>query len=250
MEDITEVKDIIQFILRADEIECDVVSGSSINIPIYDISPEEFLDFAESAIASGTKEGIVNAVSNLKRALDCEMDMFFECINLKRIFDKKNLKFEKKTQFLASIGLFPIQTVNKLNLMRNKLEHEYKTPEIYDLHTYYELIWSVVKILDLYIELLYAKDEISLIHRIENNDYYFTMKYDIDECAFVFEIMDWTKGREREQKRLDVSLKNQGDMDNFIKAFNIYLLSVQYFDYGNLNLYKKRVKKLIESEMA
>lgn len=33
MEDITEVKDIIQFILRADEIECDVVSGSSINIP-------------------------------------------------------------------------------------------------------------------------------------------------------------------------------------------------------------------------
>ncbi len=116
MEDITEVKDIIQFILRADEIECDVVSGSSINIPIYDISPEEFLDFAESAIASGTKEGIVNAVSNLKRALDCEMDMFFESINVKRIFDKKNLKFEKKSQFLADIGLFPIQTINKLTL--------------------------------------------------------------------------------------------------------------------------------------
>lgn len=248
MENITEVKDIIQFILRTDEIEGDASIGSDISIPIYDISSEEFLDFAENAIASETKEGIVNAVSNLKRALDCEMDMFFECINLKRIFDKKNFKFEKKTQFLSSIGLFPIQTINNLNFMRNKLEHEYKTPEIYDLYTYYELIWSVVKILNLYLELLYINGEINLVLYIENNEYYFRMKHDIKECAFIFEIIDRTKGKEKEQKRLNVSLNNQGDVDDFIKAFNIYLLSIQYFDYGNLNLYKKKVKKLIETE--
>ena len=183
------------------------------------------MDFAENAIASETKKGIVNAVSNLKRALDCEMDMFFESINIKRIFDRKNLKFEKKTQFLANIGLFPIQTINKLNFMRNKLEHEYKVPEIYDLHTYYELVWSIVKILDLYLELLYTHEEINLELHIENNKYYFIMKYDIKECAFEFEIIDWTKGKEREEKRINVSLKNQGDADDFIKAFNIYLLS-------------------------
>ena len=113
MEDITEVKDIVQIILRTDKIECDSSNSSNISIPIYDISAEEFLDFAENAIASETKEGIVNTISNLKRALDCEMDMFFESINVKRIFDKKNLKFEKKSQFLADIGLFPIQTINK-----------------------------------------------------------------------------------------------------------------------------------------
>ncbi len=248
MESITEVKDIVQFILRTDEIERDSSSGSDISIPIYDISSEEFLEFAENAISYETKEGMVNAVSNLKRALDCEMDMFFESINIKRIFDKKNLKFEKKTQFLANIGLFPIQTINKLNFMRNKLEHEYKAPEIYDIHTYYELVWSVVKILDLYLELLYTNEEINLEFHIENNKYYFTMKYDVKECAFEFKIIDWTKGKERKQKRLNVSLKNQGDADDFIKAFNIYLLSIQYFDYGNLNLYKKKVKKLIEEQ--
>ena len=64
------------------------------------------------------KEGIVNAVSNLKRALDCQMDMFFESINLKSIFDKKNLKFEKKTQFPADIGLMQNRTINKLNSMK------------------------------------------------------------------------------------------------------------------------------------
>lgn len=246
MESITEVKDIVEFILQTDEIERDASSGSDISIPIYDISSEEFLNFAENAIADGTKEGIINAVSNLKRALDCEMDMFFESINIKRVFDKKNLKFEKKTQFLANIGLFPIQTINKLNFMRNKLEHEYRTPAISDLHTYYELVWSIVKILDLYLELLYINGEINLELYIENNKYYFTMGYNIKECAFEFEIIDWTDGKAREKKRLKVSLKDQRDADDFIKAFNIYLLSIQYFDYGNLNLYKKKVKKLIE----
>lgn len=173
------------------------------------------------------------------------MDMFFESINVKRIFDKKNLKFEKKSQFLADIGLFPIQTINKLNFMRNKLEHEYKTPEIRDLYTYYELVWSVVRILDLYLELLYINGEISVELHIENNVYYFTMKYDVKGCAFIFEIIDWTKGKEREQKRLNVTLKNQEDAGDFIKAFNVFLLSIQYFDYGNLSLYKKKVKRLI-----
>lgn len=245
MENITEVKNIIQIILQTDEIERDSSCGSDVSIPIYDISSEEFLDFAENAIASETKEGIVNAISNLKRALDCEMDMFFESINVKRIFDKKNLKFEKKSQFLADIGLFPIQTINKLNFMRNKLEHEYKTPEIYDLYAYYELVWSVVRILDLYLELLYINGEIDAELHIENNVYYLTMKYDVKECAFVFEIKDWTKGKEREQKRLNVTLKNQEDASDFIKAFNVFLLSIQYFDYGNLNLYKKKLERLI-----
>lgn len=249
MESIMEVKDVIQFILQADEIERDASIGSDIIIPIYDISSEEFLDFAENAIASGTKEGIVNAISNLKRALDCEMDMFFECINIKRIFDKNNLKFEKKTQFLASIGLFPIRTINKLNMMRNKLEHEYKTPEIVDLHTYYELIWSVVKIVNLHLELLYTNGEIDLTLRVKNNEYYLVMKHYIEECAFEFEIIDCTKGKEREKKKLNVRMKNQNDIYSFVNAFNIYLLSIQYFDYGNLNLYKKKAQRLIETEM-
>ena len=78
MEDIKEIKDLFQFILQADDIGHDSSFGSDIIIPVYDISPEEFLAFAENAISSGTKEGLVNATSNLKRALDCEMDMFFE----------------------------------------------------------------------------------------------------------------------------------------------------------------------------
>ena len=58
------------------------------------------------------------------------------------------------------------------------------------------------------------------------------MKHDVKGCAFIFEIIDWTKGKEREKKRLNVTLKTQEDAGDFIKAFNVFLLSIRYFDYG------------------
>ena len=57
MESITKLKDMTQFILQTNERERDGSNGSEISIPIYDISSEEFLYFAENAIASETKEG-------------------------------------------------------------------------------------------------------------------------------------------------------------------------------------------------
>lgn len=36
-----------------------------------------------------------------------------------------------------------------------------------------------------------------------------------------FEIINWTKGKEREQKKRIASMKNQGDIEDFIKAFII-----------------------------
>lgn len=250
MKDITGIDDILQFILQADDIECDASCGSDMNIPIYEISAEEFLGFAESAIAAGTKEGLINAVSNLKRALDCEMDLFFESINLKKIFSKNNLKFEKKTQFLADIGLFPIQSINKLNLMRNKMEHEYRQPEISDLYAYYELVWSVIKIINLQLELLYINGTINFVIQKGNNEYYFTMEYHVESCRFQFEIKDWTDKKKKEQKQIEIPLKSKDDIDDFIKAFHVFLLSIQYFDYGNVSLYKKNIKKLADGGLA
>lgn len=253
MEDILKrenikIEDVIQFILQADAIDCDASRGSDISIPIYDISPEEFLDFAGSAMKAGTKEGIVNAVSNLKRALDCEMDMFFESINMKRILDKNNLGFEKKTRFLADIGMFPIQSINKLNWMRNKMEHEYKTPEIADLNAYYEIVWSAVKIIDLYLELLYINGAIWFVLHHGDREYYLTMEHDVEECGFIFEIADLTEDKERKKRLVNIKLGSKSEIRNYTIAFNLYLFSIQYFDYGNGNLYRNKLRKLMASE--
>ncbi len=248
MEEIKRLEDIFKLILSVDSIEPDFSSGSDITIPIYEISAEEFLDFAENAIMAETKEGIVNAISNLKRAIDCEMDLFFESINLKSIFDKNNLKFEKKSKFLSDIGMFPIQSINKLNLIRNKMEHEYRAPLIADLYTYYELVWDVVKIIDLHLELLYTNGEINMVLKKGSDEYYFMIRHDIENCGFRIKIKNWTKGADKIEKQLEICLTNKESAYDFINAFNFYLLSIQYFDYGNISLYKNKVKKLMKSQ--
>lgn len=77
------------------------------------------------------------------------------------------------------------------------------------------MTWSVIKILDLYLELFYINGEIDLEFFIENNKYYFIMKHEIKECAFVFEVIDWIRGKEKEQKTLNISLKNQEVSANY-----------------------------------
>ena len=110
--------------------------------------------------------------------------------------------------------------------MRNKMEHEYKTPEIADLNAYYEIVWSAVKIIDLYLELLYINGAIWFVLHYGDREYYLTMEHDVEECGFIFEIADLTKDKE----------------------FNLYLFSIQYFDYGNGNLYRNKLRKLMASE--
>lgn len=246
MEKLVSLEDVLEFILLADDIELDSSSGSDINIPIYDITAEEFLEFAENAIAVETKEGLINAVSNLKRALDCEIDLFFESINIKHVFSKNNLKFEKKTQFLSDIGLLPVHTINKLNTMRNKMEHDYEVPVIDDLRTYYELVWNVVKILDLYLELIYINGEISMSLMKGDNEYYFSIEHDAKNRGFKIEIRDWTKGAENKCKQIEFNLKSKDDEVCYIKFFSFYLLSIKFFDFYNIVSYKNGVRKLMK----
>lgn len=245
MEDIKGLKDIYELILSADYIEPDTSSSSTLIIPIYDITAEEFLDFAKNSITTETKEGTINAVSNLKRALDCEMDLFFESINIKKFFDKHNLKFETKSKFLSDIGLFPVYSINKLNKMRNKLEHEYKIPPISDLYTYYELVWNIVKIIDLQLELLYTNGEINMTLYTGKYHYYFEIKHEIEHCGFQIKITDWDKRPYPQTKALEIYLKTKENTKEFINAFKFYLLTIKYYNYGNVNLYKNKVNDLI-----
>lgn len=127
------------------------------------------------------------------------------------------------------------------------MEHEYKTPEISDLHAYYELVWSVIKIVDLYLALLCVNSEIYLILYGGDDKYYFTLKHDIKKCIFKFDIVNETKTKDRKQVQLIVGLKNQNEVHDFIKAFNLHLASIQYYDCGNKKLYREKIQKLIET---
>ena len=83
-----------------------------------------FLDYAENDLASNTEAGNVNALTNAKRAIDCQIEQLIKSLGL-----KKAKQFPKKIEQIKEIGLLAPRILVKVNQTRNLLEHEFVNPE-------------------------------------------------------------------------------------------------------------------------
>jgi hypothetical protein len=92
----------------------------------FDISPNEFLKFAESDLIAEYEHHLVNSLSNTKRAIDSQLDSLLIGFGLSE--KSKRWRFPKKIEFLDSVGIISPRILNKINRRRNLLEHEYKNP--------------------------------------------------------------------------------------------------------------------------
>ena len=90
-----------------------------------EVEPQDFLKFAEDDFLRGDKQGFVNALTNAKRAIDSQIDKVFGSFGL-----KKPRNFPQKIVVLNEMGLIAPRIINKVSTLRNKLEHEYKLPEV------------------------------------------------------------------------------------------------------------------------
>ncbi|PJI09326.1 MULTISPECIES: hypothetical protein [Clostridium] len=114
----------------------------------FDISPTEFLDFAKKDYYCTNKQGMINALSNAKRAIDCQVDWILEYLgykysefnskvypNIDIIINEYELENEFlydtpfKLKFVQAMDIAPSFLVSKIRLLRNKLEHEYTIPK-------------------------------------------------------------------------------------------------------------------------
>ena len=59
---------------QADRIEVELGSGTSLEYDGFDINASEFMKYAEMDLDQGTTQGLVNALTNAKRAIDCQID--------------------------------------------------------------------------------------------------------------------------------------------------------------------------------
>jgi hypothetical protein len=114
----------------------------------FGIAPEEFITFAKADFFKADKRGLVNALSNAKRAIDCQVDSFLLSLGLRpENLDKQlgakgvsSLSFgiqanggPLKFRFLQALGIATPGIVSRMRRLRNLLEHEYKTPRKRDV---------------------------------------------------------------------------------------------------------------------
>ncbi|WP_203364700.1 hypothetical protein [Bacillus sp. REN10] len=122
-------------------------------IPEYDLFPNDYLLFAEEELDLLVKnpENIrlkINCVLHLKRALNCQIDIFYNVFGFTKFLKKKNLGMDSKLHYLDELGLVKSRVMSRFNKIRNKVEHNYKIPSIADIEVYFDLIDSIITNLD------------------------------------------------------------------------------------------------------
>ena len=129
--------------------------GSDFDLPKYDLYAQDYLEFADLEMQKylqdsgdpGKTGHLINCVAHLRRAIDCQLDAFLHAINVQQYFKKRKLGFPSKLEFIRTVGVFNARSLNRLNSLRNKMEHDFEAPIIQDIDIYYDLSAAFVAIL-------------------------------------------------------------------------------------------------------
>ncbi len=199
-------------------------SGTIPKLPHFDLYAQDYLGFAEIELQAFQNEisqnkiaHLINCVSNLKRAIDCQLDTFLHVYNLYKDFKHKNLKLENKLEFLEKAGIFNSRSLSRLNTIRNKMEHTFEIPKINEIEVYYDLVSAFIAILQKTI-IMIMNTEIDLVDDNENVKISFNIKYIFNKPGI---IVTWKT--ETENIILESDLNNPTEFAYFLKIlFLIY----------------------------
>ncbi|MGN7989964.1 hypothetical protein ACTJKC_21650 [Pedobacter sp. 22226] len=95
----------------------------------FDTMPSEFIGFAEIDLQSEFEHKYINALSNAKRALDCQADRLLKLFGFYKESQDKFWGFPKKIGLIQEFDLIAPRVLNKINKTRNLMEHQYIKPK-------------------------------------------------------------------------------------------------------------------------
>ncbi|WP_281947754.1 hypothetical protein [Vibrio parahaemolyticus] len=130
------------------DLERDTTSGGYPHLPKFQLTPRDFVAFAEKDLEAESigSYQLVNATSNLKRAVDCQLDMLLSFLGLDELYRQKRLGVDRKLGFFKAAGVFNARSLEKLNKFRNRLEHQYEIPDVQDVDAYFDVVSAFVTI--------------------------------------------------------------------------------------------------------
>ncbi|MFD1161817.1 MULTISPECIES: hypothetical protein [Hwangdonia] len=114
-------------------------SGSGSEHSKFEISPKDFLRFSKLDFHSNNSQGLINSLTNAKRAIDCQIDETLSVLGIDfQDIPKQseeivslmefNIDLPYKLKLIQALNLAPAYIVAKARTLRNKLEHYYNLP--------------------------------------------------------------------------------------------------------------------------
>jgi len=106
----------------------------------FDILPQDFISFAEVDLASDYEHNVINALSNSKRALDCQLDIILLSFGYYKESQRNRWSFPKKTDLMNELGLVAPRVLKKINKQRNLLEHQFVKPNRESVEDFIDIV--------------------------------------------------------------------------------------------------------------
>lgn len=95
----------------------------------FQIKPDDFLCYARVDLDQGDERGLVNALTNTKRAIECQIDTLLFHYGFSKFVKKNRLGFPQKTEILQNLGILTPGILDRINSKRVRLEHYYEKPD-------------------------------------------------------------------------------------------------------------------------
>ncbi len=102
------------------------LGGGSFTLTELKTSPVDFLSLAEEDFERGGLPALINATTNAKRAIVCQLDQLLISFG----YPSFEWNVPKKIEQLRALGLLAPSLLRKVVKMRNVLEHEYEAPDL------------------------------------------------------------------------------------------------------------------------
>jgi hypothetical protein len=96
-------------------------------------------------------QATANSLANAKRALDCQLDYFFQTYGLSTVSEKQRWSTSKKISLMDELGVVPERILHKINKARNDLEHRYELPNIMTAENSIDIVGIFIAATDLYL---------------------------------------------------------------------------------------------------
>ena len=105
----------------------------------FELKPEDFMAFAKEDLKENTERSFVNALSNIKRAIDCRILSLLYFLGVYNKAKKEKWNFPKNADFLLKVGVLSPNILKKINWKRNELEHDFKKPKCEEVMDYFDI---------------------------------------------------------------------------------------------------------------
>jgi len=160
-----ELREILEFLQRKIETTAYQVSDQPFRIP-FELKSEDFMRFARRDLKDTTEErSLVNALSNIKRAIDCRTASLLCFFGVYDRSKKEDWNFPQSTDFLLKVGVLAPNILRKINKKRNELEHDFKKPTHEEVTDFLDIAQLFFAFTEQFLQKTYEVFEVCLVTR-------------------------------------------------------------------------------------